>query len=167
MALNLELKIKVDSHSELIEKIIDNGGKFVETLNQKDIYYSFKKGLLKLRVQNGEYELIKYIRNEKEGERWSDYSLLFLKGDNIESYLADVFKIETIVEKDRKLYIYKNTRIHLDNVKELGEFLELETVVKEITQSEARFEFDEVVKFLNLDLNKQIRKSYRDLIIDH
>ena len=136
MALNLELKIKVSSHGEMIKLINENGGKFIKTLNQKDIYYKFDKGLLKLREQNGEFELVKYNRNEKEGERWSDYSLLFLKGENVEEYLNDLFTIETVVEKERQLYIYENTRIHLDTVKDLGEFLELETVVKNISKEE-------------------------------
>ena len=166
MALNLELKIKVSSHDKMIKLINENGGKFIKTLNQKDIYYKFPKGLLKLREQNGESELVKYNRNEKEGERWSDYSLLFLKGENVEEYLNDLFTIETIVEKERKLYIYENTRIHLDTVKDLGHFLELETVVKKISKEDAVEEFEKVVEYLELDTSNQIRKSYRDLTLE-
>lgn len=166
MALNLELKIKVSSHDEMNKKISKNRGKFIKILNQKDTYYKFDKGLLKLREQNGEYELVKYNRNEKEGERWSDYSLLYLKGENVEEYLNDLFTIETIVEKERRLYIYKNTRIHLDSVNELGEFLELETVVDKTSKEEAIEEFEKVVEFLDLNTENQIRKSYRDLMLE-
>ncbi len=74
--------------------------------------------------------------------------------------------MEIIVEKVREIFIYKNTRIHLDEVKNLGKFLELETVVKNISQDEAKLEFEEVVKLLNLDVKNQIRKSYRDLILE-
>lgn len=165
MAINLELKIKTQSTDELVKKIKSNGGKFIELLPQKDTYYKFDKGLLKLRKVKEEFQLVKYNRNEKEGERWSDYSLLFIKGEDVEGYLKDLFEIETIVEKERNLYIYKNTRIHLDSVTNLGQFLELETVVKNITKEEAKIEFDEVVKFLGLDLQTQIKKSYRDLML--
>jgi adenylate cyclase, class 2 len=166
MALNLELKISTASHEYLIEKIIKNGGKSLDTLLQKDTYYKFEKGLLKLRRQNGDYQLVKYNRNEKEEERWSDYSLLFLTGENVEEYLSELFDIETIVEKKRQLFIYKNTRIHLDEVENLGKFLELETVVKEISKEDAKTEFNEVVEFLGLNVAEQIRKSYRDLLIE-
>ena len=166
MALNLELKIEVDSHEELVSFIIKHGGKKVDILNQKDTYYVFEKGLLKLREVNGDFQLIKYNRNEGDGERWSDYMLLFLKGEDVEKYLSDLFDIEVIVEKQRILYIYKNTRIHLDSVNDLGHFLELETVVKDISQEEAKGEFEEVVKYLNLDLSIQIKKSYRDLMLE-
>ena len=52
-----------------------------------------------MRKQNNEFQLIKYNRNEKERERWSEYSLLFVTGNNVEEYLNDLFDIETIVEK--------------------------------------------------------------------
>ena len=166
MAKNLELKIPINKMNFYLVELKKRNAVFSGTLNQTDIYYSFSKGLLKLRNQNGKYELIKYNRNEKGGERWSNYSLLFISGEEVENYLNDLFETETVVEKIRQVYIYKNTRIHLDNVKKIGKFLELETVVKNITEEEAIDEFNEVVHFLKLDANKEIRKSYRDLMLN-
>ena len=165
MPINLELKIKIQSENELVSKILQNGGKFIKNLEQKDTYFEFKEGLLKLREENGLFQLIKYSRNEKSGDRWSDYSIITLKGENVDEYLKELFAVETIVEKNRTLYIYENTRIHLDNVKNLGTFLELETVIEKITSDEGSKEFDNVVKFLGLDITKEIRASYRDLIL--
>ena len=166
MARNLELKIKTGSHSDLISKIEKNGIKLVGLLNQKDIYYKYDKGILKLRIQNGNYQLIKYNRNENKGERWSDYSILTINGDNVEDYLNDFFDAEIIVEKERKLYLLKNTRIHLDNVKDLGYFIELETVVGKTTENDCVTEFEEVIELLKLNKENEIRKSYRDLFIE-
>ena len=166
MARNLELKIKTGSHSDLISKIEKNGIKLVGLLNQKDIYYKYDKGILKLRIQNGNYQLIKYNRNENKGERWSDYSILTINGDNVEDYLNDFFDAEIIVEKERKLYLLKNTRIHLDNVKDLGYFIELETVVGKTTENDCVTEFEEVIELLKLNKENEIRKSYKDLFIE-
>ena len=166
MARNLELKIKTGSHSDLISKIEKNGIKLVGLLNQKDIYYKYDKGILKLRIQNENYQLIKYNRNENKGERWSDYSILTINGDNVEDYLNDFFDAEIIVEKERKLYLLKNTRIHLDNVKDLGYFIELETVVGKTTENDCVTEFEEVIELLKLNKENEIRKSYRDLFIE-
>lgn len=166
MALNLELKIKVFNHNNIIQLIEQYGGKKIKLLYQKDSYFVFNKGLLKLREQNGVFELIKYKRDEINKERWSDYSLLYLNGQNVEKYLYDIFNLECIVKKERTLIIYKNTRIHLDKVEGLGNFLELETVVEKITREEAKEEFEEVVNILHLDLSNEIRKSYRDLILE-
>jgi adenylate cyclase, class 2 len=162
MPTNLELKIKLDKKNSA-EKILKNAGaQYNGLLKQKDVYYKFKNGLLKLRIENGSFCLIKYFRDEK-GTRWSNYELLRLEGKNVEKYLSEILKVETVVEKKRKLYIYKNTRIHIDEVKNLGSFLELETVVTRNKKS-AESEFAEVVGFLNLDLKKQIKSSYRNLL---
>lgn len=163
MAQNLELKIKIVSADEFIATLEKIGAVDEGILNQKDTYYKFDKGLLKLRSVNGRFELIKYLRDESGERRWSNYELLYLEGKNVEKYLSELFDVEVIVEKIRRLYIYKKTRIHLDSVKNLGEYLELETVVNE-DQQEAQILFDEIVELLKLDKFKEIRSSYRDLM---
>jgi adenylate cyclase class 2 len=161
---NLELKIKLESNEKIKTKLENVNVSCSAFLNQKDTYYKWTKGLLKLRQVNGRYELIKYQRDEKSSDRWSNYEILEIKGKNPETYLGDIFSLETIVEKIRMLYIFKNTRIHLDSVKNLGEFLELETVVNG-TKKEAQKEFDEVISLLNITKVEPIRCSYRDLVL--
>jgi len=163
MPLNLELKIKVESHTKLINALRRINTEKKGILKQKDIYYKTKNGLLKLRVEGNNFTLIKYLRDEK-GKRWSNYELLRLEGKNPEKYLNDVFDVETVVEKKRILYLYKNTRIHLDEVKGLGKFLELETLLVS-TRKDAEKRFREIIKLLGLDLFKQIRKSYKLLML--
>ena len=163
MPVNLELKVKINSTAK-IEKIIKKEKiNYKTVLKQKDIYYKYDKGLLKLRIENGSFSLIKYKRDEK-GKRFSNYDILDLKGKNVEMYLSEILKVVAVVEKKRKLYIYNDTRIHLDTVKNLGSFLELETVVLH-GKKHAENEFTEVVKMLNLDLSQQIKASYRNLIV--
>lgn len=164
MPLNLELKIKTPSHSLFEKKLLRINAEFKGILHQKDIYYHLKNGLLKLRVENGTYCLIKYQRDET-GKRWSDYQLLFLNGENPEKYLSNLFNIEIIVEKRRKLFLYKDTRIHLDNVKGLGKYLELETLVIK-GKTEAKQRFDEIISKLDIDISNQIRKSYKNMILE-
>ncbi len=164
MGKNLELKIKVDSFSDFenIAKMI--GAERTAVLNQKDVYYNFSIGLLKLRNVNGKYELIKYLRNESGAERWSNYELLYLSGENVEKYLGELFEQEAVVNKIRTLYMYKDTRIHFDEVENLGRFIELEAVVTD-SEKEAESQFNFLVEKLNLNLDRQINCSYRDLIL--
>lgn len=162
MAVNLELKIKTGSHQKYISTLEKVNASYEGILKQKDVYYKIPKGLLKLRIENGSYSLIKYLRDEK-GKRWSNYELLFLTGKNPEKYLSEIFKIAAVVEKKRTLYLYKGTRIHLDEVKGLGKFLELETVA-DGGKADAQQRFDEIAGLLNLDTSKQIRSSYKNLI---
>lgn len=162
MPLNLELKIKVGSHSKLEKILTENNAEFKGTLIQKDIYYKVKHGLLKLRIENGKHTLIKYLRDES-GKRWSNYELLELVGKNPARYLEDILTVETIVEKKRKLYLYDNTRIHLDDVKGLGKYLELETLLVD-DKINATKRFEHVKKMLVIENVEQIRASYKNLL---
>ena len=165
MAQNLELKIKLES-PEIVELILkENEVQLSEILNQKDIYYSIVNGLLKLRVEGDKYFLIKYLRDESGNDRWSNYEIIQLTNGDAENFLSDIFNVETTVIKTRKLFWLLNTRIHIDEVENLGNFLELETIV-EGDKKDARNRFDKVVELLNLDLSKQIKCSYRDLLLE-
>ncbi len=165
MPTNLELKLKLKSHDS-IKKILKNvKADYQGVLNQKDVYYKNKQSLLKLRIENGKECLIKYNRDEKGKKRWSDFDILYFEQGNVEKFLSELFKITAVVEKKRLLYKILNTRIHLDNVKGLGYFLELETLVFN-NKKDAQNRFEKVKELLNLDTKNQIRKSYKDLILE-
>ena len=165
MPSNIEIKIKIPSFRKYENMLKSLGLKPKELLNQKDVYYETKKGLLKLRIENGKGSLIKYSRDEKSKSRISNYNVLKISDNSAEKFFNDIFKIKAVVEKKRILYLYKNTRIHLDKIKRLGNFIELESVVVKDKRSAIK-EFNEVVKLLNLDTEKQIRKSNLDLILE-
>lgn len=164
MPLNLEIKIELKNHKKVEEILKNLNAPMVKVMNQKDVYYKKKGGLLKLRIEEEGCTLIKYLRDEKGKDRWSDYELLTLTGNNPEKYLKDILTIETVVEKKRILYMYDNTRIHLDKVKGLGYFLELETLMIN-GKADAKKRFDFLVKTLQLDLSKELKMSYRDLML--
>ncbi len=165
MPVNLELKIRIENPSSIKEKVHALKADYKGELNQVDVYYRYKKGLLKLRIENGSQTLIKYNRNEKSGSRWSDYNLISLEKNDAREYLNDILETETVVEKKRQLYLFDNTRIHLDEVKGLGTFLELETlVINGKDDAESRFSY--IIQVLELNTKNEIRKSYRDLMLE-
>jgi predicted adenylyl cyclase CyaB len=164
MPKNLEIKVKLTSHKEVKEILKRNKIPFKELLLQKDIYYKVDKGFLKLRVENDKQTLIFYDRNEKSKKRWSDYHLLEIDNTDTNKYLRRFLDVQTIVNKKRELYLYKGTRIHLDYVKGLGCFLELETqVINGLADAEERFSF--MMDLLKLKDKKEIRASYKDLLL--
>jgi adenylate cyclase class 2 len=163
MPRNLELKIHYDSFSELQNSLEEINADFIGELNQKDIYYQVEKGLLKLRIENCEQSLIRYIRDERGENRWSDFQVIKFSEGNAEEFMKNLFDIATIVEKSRLVYIFDNTRIHLDNVNGLGKYLELETLVLNGLE-DAKKRFDYIVDKLKLNLNNQIKNSYKILV---
>jgi predicted adenylyl cyclase CyaB len=164
MPQNLEVKIKLESFRDIKKVLNKIGADFTATLNQKDIYYKNSGGLLKLRIEKGIESLIHYNRDENSKNRWSNYKLLKFSAGNAEEFFRQIFEVETVVEKKRLLYMYNNTRIHLDNIKHLGNYLELETLVLN-GQADAKKRFKEIADLLNLDLKNQIKKSNRDLML--
>jgi len=165
LPINLELKIKIDSIDTFTEKLKSIQAQQNSVLLQKDIYYKITAGLLKLRIENGTKTLIYYNRDEMSENRWSDFNLLKIDDDKAEEFLGKLFDVEEVVEKERKFFWFNNTRIHLDEVKELGNFLELETLVIN-GKVDAEKRFDDIVRLLNLDLSKQIKKSYKNLVAE-
>ena len=163
MPTNLELKIQLKSFVKVKRLLSEIGAEFVKELKQKDVYYKVPKMLLKLRIENGEESIIKYNRDEKGKNRFSDYKVIYFKEGGGEDFYKDIFKIEAVVEKKRLLYMYDNTRVHLDKVKGLGYFLEFETLVIK-GKDDAKKRFDFIVEALQIDKTQQIKKSYRDLI---
>lgn len=164
MAKNLEIKVQLKSHKDVKKILSKNKIHFNELLNQKDIYYKVNRGILKLRIENDAQTLIFYDRNEKSKKRWSDYYLLDLSSTDANKYLKRFLDVMVIVKKRRELYLYKNTRIHLDFVQGLGYFLELETrVINGLQDAEKRFNY--LLELLELRSKKEIRASYKDLLL--
>lgn len=164
MARNLEIKVKLSSHNSIKDILSRNGILVSEFLNQKDIYYKVDKGIFKLRIENEKQTLIFYDRNEKSKKRWSDYYLLNITTKGADIFFKRLFREIVTVEKKRELFLYKDTRIHLDKVKGLGCFLELETrVINGLKDAEKRFNY--LVDLLNLKSKIEIRASYKDILI--
>lgn len=164
MSINLEIKCNTEDLI-LLENIIKNiGSELIYSSKQVDIYYIVEKGRLKIRDSIGEKSIIFYERIEDGSERWSNF---FVK--NVEKPIEwvnffDLFlKRFVSVEKYRTLYHYKNSRIHLDKVSNLGNFIEIETKIIE-TEAQAKEEFQFLCNKLNLKKENQILKSYSDLL---
>lgn len=165
MPKNLEIKVKLANHRQIKSILSKNKIKISEVLYQKDIYYKVKSGILKLRIENGEQKLIYYNRDEKSKYRWSDYHLLDVNGTDGIKYFSRFLDILTIVDKKRELFLFDNTRIHLDTVKGLGCFLELETrVLENLADAKKRFMF--LYNLLELMDKEELRTSYKNLLSD-
>ncbi|MDO8486481.1 MAG: class IV adenylate cyclase [Candidatus Staskawiczbacteria bacterium] len=170
---NIELKVILNNFDQTINLLQNFGAKHQGTLHQIDTYYQCNIGRLKIReINNQSQELIFYQRPDTTLSKISQYQIIRITNKQIKTikHLLHISLGEkVIVEKERDLWLYQNTRIHLDKVYGLGCFLELETVIKkDIT--EAREEHLEVVKLLNLQKFPKIDRSYSDIlqpIIDH
>ncbi|MCE1188967.1 MAG: class IV adenylate cyclase [Ignavibacteria bacterium] len=164
MPVNLEIKVLYPRLQRIYARLKKLQAVKTAILIQKDVYFTAQQGLLKLRIVNDHQEMIHYQRPENSAKRWSEYYVLPIIDKSSEKFFRGIFPVETVVQKRRVLYMYKNTRIHLDTVKGLGTFIELESVVKG-SRKQAEKEFATVKSMLGLDDEVELRTSYRDLML--
>lgn len=166
MKKNYEIKCRIDDKKKLSElkKALSEYIHSVE--KQTDIYYKTSNGRLKLRIINDTSgSLIQYNRAEKKNKRISKYTISKTNDfREIDFILRKQFEVFIKVVKKRDIYIDKNVRVHLDKVKDLGSFLEIEIIYDEILK--AKKQMKELIFKLDLDERKFIKESYSDLLIN-
>lgn len=166
MKKNLEIKYKPGNSREIsyITGLLKNYSHTTE--KQTDIYYKTIRDRLKLRIINDtEGSLILYNRAEKKNKRISKYTISKTKDfRELDFILRKQFRVLVTVIKKREIYIHKNIRVHIDTVKGLGKFIEIEIIYDDI--SKAKDLMNNLVTELNLDENKFIKVSYSDLLIN-
>lgn len=167
MATNLEFKARCESLEALLPRLADLQATHRETVHQVDTYFHTQTGRVKLReiAETGEGWLIYYERPNQPASRYSQYQLCEIAAPSVlKELLAAAFGVKTTVEKRREVWIFNNTRIHLDTVAGLGQFVELETVFQGQTDAEAVEEHQRVKITLNLDTAEPIAGSYSELV---
>ncbi len=166
MAKNLEFKVRFDSLDSLQSKLKELKATHCGTINQVDTYFENPKGRLKLREtdKSGEDWLIYYERPNTLESRYSIYQLCKIDESSVlKELLTTALGIKTIIKKQRVLWMYQNTRIHLDTVVDLGEFVELETVFQGQSEPDANIEHNHVKTALGLEAAEPIAVSYSEL----
>lgn len=100
-------------------------------LIQRDTYFEAARGRLKLREEEGvDAHLIAYERPDLPGQKESRYRIV--RVDNpaeMQEALSAALGVSVVVSKRRRLFVLADTRIHLDRVDGLGNFIEFEGVV--------------------------------------
>ena len=128
---NLEIKAVVAKPRILARRVRELRARFVSDERQTDTYFHVSSGRLKLRERTGgPGELIFYRRPERTAKRVSDFFLYPVDDSRaLKRFLGDSFGVRVVVAKRRAVYLHKNARIHLDGVKGLGHFAEIEVVI--------------------------------------
>jgi predicted adenylyl cyclase CyaB len=143
------------------------GARHEWTRRQTDTFFAVTDGWLKLRETDGApAELISYRRpTDDAGPRPSEYDVVRLEdAATMRRLLGRVLAVDAVVEKERALFLHGHTRVHLDRVERLGDFLELETVVERMTREAAEAEAEALIEALGLDRSGFVAVPYRDLL---
>jgi len=166
MARNIEIKARVADMEDMIIRVAGLADNGPAEIFQDDTFFSCHNGRLKLRVLSPkEGQLIYYKRQDKSGPKESFYVIYTTTSpDSLREVLTLAYGETGRVKKHRTLFMKGRTRIHLDRVEGLGDFLELEVVLAEEEQPESGITVaDELLKRLGISPQQLVEGAYVDL----
>ena len=168
MPSNVEIKARIDSVEALLplaQALSD--GDHPQLIHQDDTFFDAPHGRLKLRVfGDGSGELIHYRRADADGPKLSDYLLAPApEPESLREVLTRGLGKLGRVRKQRILLLVGATRIHLDRVEGLGDFLELEVTLQDgQTETEGRTIALGLMAALQVEPSQLVSGAYLDLL---
>ena len=167
MARNVEIKACITNLEALETRVaIVADGKPTEII-QDDTFFNCGRERLKLRAfPDGVGELIFYQRADESGPKERFYLISKTKEpDKLREVLCQAYGTCGRVIKQRMLYFSGRTRIHVDRVENLGDFLELEVVLEEKDSLETGLrEARSILAELGVEDEQLVEGAYVDLL---
>lgn len=179
---NVEIKAFVKDPKGFLSKV-ESIAKKTDAFQQVDYFFNVPKerGRLKLRIQSPSAgsgatesnpmvpekgQLIFYNRNDQSGPKLSNYIIYETKEPMVLISTMDMaIGVTGKVQKHRTLYMYGQTRIHYDQVNDLGRFMELEVVLKEDQTAEQGQEIAKaIMEQLGVQQSDLVEGAYFDLL---
>jgi predicted adenylyl cyclase CyaB len=166
MPANIEIKAHARNFLEIKSRAEKMSDTPVEVIPQEDTFFNTPQGRLKLRDLGDHAQLIYYTRPDQEGPKRSDYHITrSADPQNLKRVLELAYGIRGVVRKTRYLYLVGQTRLHLDDVEGLGQFMELEVVLEEgQTDVEGEKIAEEMMAALGVERGDLIDGAYMDLL---
>jgi homotetrameric cytidine deaminase len=165
---NVELKATDPDPERSLAVCLELGAEDRGVLVQRDTYFRVPEGRLKLREETpGGAALIQYRRDDRPEARESRYRIVPVEDrEALRTALDDALGTLAVVDKERRLLLWVGVRIHLDTVRGLGTFLELEGVAP--ADSDLSEEHDRVARLseaLGLGDSRILSDSYSDQVL--
>jgi adenylate cyclase class IV len=167
MSRNVEIKARIGSLDDLLPRARAVADGPEQRLEQDDTFFACESGRLKLRdFGGGRGELIHYQRPDGAGPKLSDYVRVpTADAAALREALARAQGVIGRVRKVRWLLLAAQTRIHLDRVDGLGEFLELEVVLHDAqSEAEGAAVAQQLLDRLEIAPSQLVAGAYLDLL---
>lgn len=167
MPSNIEIKAYARNFDEIRRRAEALSDSAVEVIPQEDTFFNTSQGRLKLRVLSANQgQFIYYTRPDQGGPKRSDYHIsLTSDSENLKRVLELAYGIRGVVRKTRYLYLVGQTRVHLDDVEGLGQFLELEVVLREgQSDAEGQAIAEDLMTRLGVERSDLLEGAYMDLL---
>ncbi len=167
MGRNVEIKARIIDATDVSRRAAALSGSQGKRIDQQDTFFPCRKGRLKLRAfTDGSGQLIYYERPDDLGPKTSEFSIAPTPdAAAMCEVLSRALGVRGVVRKIRWLFLVGQTRVHIDRVDGLGDFLELEVVLgDDQNASEGAAIATELMKQLAVDETQLVHGAYVDLI---
>lgn len=168
--LNVEIKARCSPLDRVRRVLKEEDARFVGEDDQTDTYFRVRRGRLKLREGTIEEALIHYDRPDEQGPKPSDVLLYTPQpASELKALLKRALGVLVVVEKRREIYFLGNVKVHLDRVKELGTFVEIEAQDADGTlgAEELRAQCEHYMARFGLSSEALVAHSYSDMMVQH
>jgi len=167
VARNIEIKARVADFDALRARAAALAGTSPHVIQQTDTFFVVPQGRFKVRaLADGSGELIAYERRDERGTKESVYTRVGCQdAEALVQIMSRLLPVRGRVVKRRELFLAGRTRIHLDRVAGLGDFLELEVVLSaDESIARGRDEAEALVKALAIAPDAHVAEAYIDLL---
>jgi adenylate cyclase class 2 len=178
--LEVEVKVRGD-HDRVRSRLGDLGAESLGTVVQRDTYYdaphrdfAATDEALRLRRESTSAEETGETRITYKGPLVDEASKTRTEhetgvddGETADAILRELgFSPAAVVEKRRARFAYEGYTVTLDEVTDVGSFVEVECEAPESELAAAREGAYDVVRDLGLDPEKQLRTSYLGMLLE-
>ncbi len=163
---NVEFKARVHNLAEAEHRLLSLNPVFKGVDHQVDTYFRVPHGRLKLREGNIENALIQYHREDVQGAKQSSVMLYKHQPDPaLKEILTLQLGLLKVVDKLRRIYFIDHVKFHFDEVKDLGEFMEVEVINENqrFTTEELQEECNRWIDFFGISNDQFVKVSYSDM----
>jgi adenylate cyclase class IV len=167
MARNIEIKARIDGIESILPLAAKIASEGPTEIHQDDTFFTCLNGRLKLRAfSEHEGQLIFYQRSDSAGPKESFYVISPTSSpDTLRQTLELAYGVGGRVRKHRTLFLVGRTRVHLDKVEGLGDFLELEVVLADNEPNETGISIaHDLLEKLAVSPRQLVEEAYVDLL---
>lgn len=166
--LNVEIKARCDNPDRIRTILLDRDASFKGLDHQVDTYFNVPEGRLKLRRGTIEQNLIFYRRPNSTSPKPSDINLVPAEHpERLLNLLNNALGTKVVVDKEREIYFIDNVKFHIDEVKHLGNFIEIEAIDRDesIGEEKLRQQCRHYMELFDIEEEQLVGLSYSDLLL--
>ena len=164
--INYEFKARLKDERNVRAALKRLRARYVGTDRQVDTYFRVPRGRLKVREGRIENALIFYERANAPRARKARIEMSLLpRRNSLCAIFRRTLKVLTVVDKRREIYFVGNVKIHLDKVRRLGRFIEVEAISRSGKVATARKQALRFRKLLGISPADILSQSYSDMVL--